>query len=104
MAQEDRHGKGQTELLERERTKSPRRFQVLLHNDDYTTMDFVVLVLTQYFHRTSAEATRLMLQVHRKGVAVAGVYSRDVAESKVEQVTRLAEKHGHPLLVTTQPE
>jgi ATP-dependent Clp protease adaptor protein ClpS len=96
----------ETGTLARTRTESatPRRFRVLLHNDDFTPMDFVVNILVRYFRRTETEATRIMLQVHLQGVGVAGVYPRDQAETKVAQVTSAAEKEGYPLLVTMEPE
>lgn len=90
--------------LERTRTRSPRRFRVLLHNDDFTTMDFVVDVLVRHFHKTATEATQVMLEVHRKGFGIAGVYTRDVAETKVDQVTTDARDEGFPLLLTVEPE
>ncbi len=86
------------------RTERPRRFRVLLHNDDYTTMEFVVEVLLRYFDKSPEEATRLMLQVHQQGVAVAGVYPREIAETKVAEVTDEARQHEMPLLVTAEPE
>lgn len=86
------------------RTERPRRLKVLLHNDDFTTMDYVVRVLVDHFHKSPAEATHVMLQVHHKGVGVAGVYSPDVAETKVAEVTREARAAGMPLLLTTEDE
>jgi ATP-dependent Clp protease adaptor protein ClpS len=86
------------------RTKKPRQFKVILHNDNYTTMEFVVEVLTKFFRRTETEATHIMLTVHHRGHGVAGVYSKDVAETKVEQVTTYARDHGMPLLLTAEPE
>lgn len=83
--------------------KQPRRFGVVLHNDDYTTMEFVVMVLTTYFARTATEAHRIMLEVHHRGRGIAGVYSRDVAESKVDQVEEFARSEGHPLRCTAEP-
>jgi ATP-dependent Clp protease adaptor protein ClpS len=77
---------------------------VLLHNDDFTSMEFVVDVLVRHFHKVVAEATRIMLEVHLKGVGVAGVYPRDQAETKIAQVTVEAEREGFPLLVTMEPE
>ena len=75
-----------------------------MHNDDYTTMEFVLDVLIRHFNKTSTEATHIMLQVHYKGIGVAGVYTRDLAESKVEAVLKDAEESGQPLKLTTEPE
>lgn len=85
------------------KTKTPRLYRVLLHNDDYTTMEFVVMVLVVVFHHSEAEAMRIMLHVHKSGVGVAGVYSREVAETRVQQVTRLARDHEFPLKCTMEP-
>ena len=95
---------GDLAIKERKETKKPRRFKVLLHNDDYTTMEFVVELLQNTFKKTSAEATFVMLMVHRKGMGVAGVYTRDIAETKVAESSRLAREEGHPLLVTMEAE
>ena len=95
---------GDVELQERPRTQIPRRFQVVFHNDDYTPMEFVIMVLMQFFHKDESEATHLMLQVHHKGSAVAGVFSRDIAETKVSHVMASARENGHPLLCTSEPE
>ncbi len=100
--EDDQDGALQTE--KKRRTKKPRRFKVLLHNDDYTTMDFVIEVLVRHFHKPPAEATYVMLQVHQQGVGVAGVYSREVAETKVAEVTDEARTRGMPLLLTTEAE
>ncbi len=95
-----------TATRERKRSKSkrPRRFKVLLHNDDYSTMEFVVQVLIEHFGKSPAEATHVMLQVHHKGVGVAGVYPRDIAETKVAEVGEAARAEGMPLLLTTEAE
>ena len=79
-------------------------YAVILHNDDFTTMEFVVWVLVQVFGHSAASATRLMLQVHQQGAARAGVYPRQVAETKCEETLTLAEEQGMPLLVTIEPE
>lgn len=91
-------------LAERATTKSPRRFNVVLHNDDYTTMEFVVHVLTRFFRLGETEATQIMLHVHHKGYGIVGSYTRDVAETKADEVTTYAQQHGHPLKCTAEPE
>lgn len=83
---------------------TPRRYKVIFHNDDFTTMEFVVEVLQRYFHKTETEAMHIMLTVHKTGAAVAGVYTRDVAETKAAEVLEYARDSGMPLLVTTEPE
>lgn len=95
---------GEVKVRKKADLKKPRMYKVLIHNDDYTTMEFVVWVLEQVFHLTTAAATRVMLHVHRSGVGVAGVYTRDVAETRVEQVLALAREAGHPLQCTMEPE
>src|SRR5215203_5044067 len=81
-----------------------RRYKVLFHNDDYTTMEFVVEVLVKFFHKSETEATHIMLSVHHKGYGVAGLYTKDVAETKVAQVTDYAKEHGMPLRLSAEPE
>jgi ATP-dependent Clp protease adaptor protein ClpS len=90
-------------VRERPKTRTPRLFRVLLHNDDYTTMEFVIDVLVRHFDRTATEATRIMLQVHHAGVGVAGTYTRDEAETRVDRVTREAHAEGFPLRLTIEP-
>jgi ATP-dependent Clp protease adaptor protein ClpS len=85
-------------------TKEPARFKVLLINDDYTTMDFVVEVLETVFHRTPAEAFRIMMQVHTQGKGLCGVYTFEVAETKVEAVHELARQNGFPLRASLEEE
>ena len=81
----------------------PPKFAVLLHNDDYTTMEFVVEVLTNDFSKSSEEAMALMLKVHNEGKAVAGIYSFEIAEAKVAKVLDKARKGGFPLRLTMEP-
>jgi ATP-dependent Clp protease adaptor protein ClpS len=88
----------------RTRPKKPPLFRVLLHNDDFTTMDFVVHVLRSVFQRSETDAFRVMLQVHTQGSGVAGVYTFEVAETKAEKVMSLAREHEYPLLCTVEPE
>ena len=87
-----------------ERLQTPRMWRVLLHNDDYTTQEFVVHVLVKFFHKGVTEATQIMLHVHHKGFGIVGVFTRDVAESKAEQVMAYATENGHPLKCTAEPE
>ncbi len=103
MSKRTRHDE-QGETLTRERIEKPRRYKVLLLNDDYTTMEFVVHVLRTVFHHSQAQATRIMLHIHRNGVGVAGVYTREIAETRVAQVHQLASEAGHPLQCTMEPE
>jgi ATP-dependent Clp protease adaptor protein ClpS len=84
--------------------QQPPLFRVLLHNDDYTTREFVVWILQTVFHRSEVEAVQVMLHVHNNGVGVAGIYPYDVAEAKVGTVTELAEQNEFPLLTTLEPE
>ena len=84
--------------------KAPRKYKVLLINDDYTPMPFVVEVLQRFFHMVDSTAVSLMLQVHREGRAVCGVYTRDVAETKVAWVNDYARLNEHPLLCAMEPE
>jgi ATP-dependent Clp protease adaptor protein ClpS len=88
----------------KEKVKVPRLFKVLLHNDDYTTMEFVVFVLKKVFFKNDTEATHIMLNVHKKGVGVAGVFSYEVAEMKVSRVHSFAESNSHPLKCSLEPE
>jgi ATP-dependent Clp protease adaptor protein ClpS len=95
---------GDLEVRKQEKTAQPRRYAVVFHNDDYTTRDFVVSVLMEFFSKDETEATQVMLHVHFKGWGIAGVFSRDVAETKVEKVVASARSAGHPLKVTAEPE
>jgi ATP-dependent Clp protease adaptor protein ClpS len=83
--------------------KKPRLYAVVMHNDHYTTMEFVVQILTEVFHHSEAEAERIMLTVHRHGQAVAGVYSFEIAETKVNRVIELARRHEYPLRCSLEP-
>jgi ATP-dependent Clp protease adaptor protein ClpS len=78
-------------------TYEPKMYQVILHNDHYTTMDFVVSVLMKIFHKSAAEATKIMLDVHKKGKGICGVYICDIAMTKVAQVAKMAKEHEYPL-------
>ena len=88
----------------RPKTKKPSLYKVLLLNDDYTPMEFVVHVLERFFSKPREEAVQIMLHVHRRGVGVCGVYTFEVAETKVAQVIELARRHQHPLQCTMEKE
>jgi len=96
--------KEQSQLRERQRTilKEPRRYKVVIYNDDFTTMEFVVMILVQVFLKSQAEAEALMLQVHHSDKAVVGIYSYDIAESKVRKATNMARGQGYPLRLTVE--
>ncbi|MCR9195316.1 MAG: ATP-dependent Clp protease adapter ClpS [Hyphomonas sp.] len=88
----------------RVRTKKPSMYRVLILNDDYTPMEFVVLILERFFGKSREQATRIMLNVHQKGVGVCGVYTYEVAETKVAQVMDMARRNEHPLQCTMEKE
>ncbi|KPK68281.1 MAG: Clp protease ClpS [Acidithiobacillales bacterium SM23_46] len=88
----------------RPKLQKPRLYKVILLNDDYTPMEFVVVVLERFFQKNREEATRIMLHVHQKGVGVCGVFTREVAETKVRQVLAFAQESKHPLQCTMEPE
>lgn len=102
----DRGDEGRTGLATKTRpkTKKPSLYKVLLLNDDYTPMEFVVHVLEKYFAKGREEATRIMLHVHHKGVGICGVYPYEVAETKVTQVMDFSRQNGHPLQCTMEKE
>jgi len=106
MAQSGRNSKSGTitETKVFEKLQTPPLYRVLLHNDSYTTRDFVVWVLQEVFRKAEVDAISIMLSVHNKGIGVAGVYSFQVAETKVEQVRQMAERHEFPLLCTFEPD
>ena len=87
---------------EKAKVKPPPLFKVMLLNDDYTPMDFVVVVLQTVFAMSREKATQVMLQVHREGMGVCGTYTREVASAKVDQVINIARKHQHPLQCTME--
>ncbi|MFT3922514.1 MAG: ATP-dependent Clp protease adaptor ClpS [Myxococcales bacterium] len=93
-----------TESKTREEVKRPPLYKVLIHNDNYTTREFVVDVLRNVFHHNETDATRIMLYVHHQGVGVAGVYSFEIAEMKARKSEELAREHEFPLRLTLEPE
>jgi ATP-dependent Clp protease adaptor protein ClpS len=108
MSQRDRdeERKGGVGLKEREeqKVKRPRQYKVLLHNDDFTPVPWVVTLLRHVFRKGESEAMRITMQVHERGIAVCGVYTHEIAETKVAMVHAFATKDGHPLMCTMEPE
>lgn len=92
------------EVKERQEIKTPSLYKVFLLNDDYTTMDFVVHVLENVFSKPKVEATQIMLHVHKKGKGLAGIYTREIAETKAETVHELARQHSFPLKCSMEKE
>ena len=106
MANDDdnNNGNGQLILDSRTKTKKPSMYKVIMLNDDYTPMEFVVHVLQKFFGRSSGEATQIMLNVHQRGVGVCGVYSFEIAESKAQKTIDYARKNDHPLQLQLEKE
>lgn len=100
----DRDEQSGTATVNKQKLQPPRKYKVLMHNDDYTTMEFVVLVLQKYFQKNYNEAQAIMLEVHSRGYGVCGIYTYEVAESKVAKVIKYARENGHPLRCSTEPE
>ncbi len=92
-----------TRLEDEQQLQEPCMKRVLLHNDDYTTMEFVINILEKIFHKSPAEATVIMLNVHHNGIGICGVYPADIAETKVSEVHREARQAGFPLKASTEP-
>ena len=97
-----KHQENTLEATKTQKPKPPSMYSVLLFNDDYTPMEFVVEVLERFFNKNREQATQIMLQVHTKGSAVCGIYPLDIAETKVSQVLDLAQEQGHPLQCNMQ--
>ena len=108
MSEKDKDGKhnGSTDVIvkTKPKTKTPSMYKVLLLNDDYTPMEFVVHVLEKFFGKNRADATRIMLHVHQRGVGVCGIFTYEIAETKVTQVIDYAKRHQHPLQCTLEKE
>ena len=100
MAQEQSNIKERTHI----QLKEPRRYRVVMCNDDFTTMDFVVIVLKEVFFMSKEKAEALMLEVHNSNRAVVGIYTYDIATSKVKKATKMARKYGYPLRLIVEPE
>jgi ATP-dependent Clp protease adaptor protein ClpS len=100
----DNDNEGGTSTIIRNKVELPKKYKVLLHNDDYTTMEFVIFILQGVFHKTRDEAERIMMEVHKNGIGLCGIYTFEIAESKAKKVERLARENSHPLMCTIEPE
>lgn len=107
MAQVPKQGE-ESDVVTQQKTekklKKPKLYKVILHNDDFTTMEFVVMILQAIFHRNEADATAIMLHIHRHGMGVAGVYTKEIAETKVSETMEAAEEAEYPLLCSMEPD
>ncbi len=95
-------GRGQLQEKTKRKVQEPKKYKVVLHNDDYTTMEFVVEVLKKIFRKSPVEAHAIMLNVHKKGRGIVGLYPYDIGATKVEQVRSMAKKNGYPLKCTLE--
>jgi ATP-dependent Clp protease adaptor protein ClpS len=105
MSGETNQNDGEVASIEKEeiKTKKPPKYKVLMHNDDYTSMEFVVHVLKRFFLKTQGEAESIMLKIHHEGLAVCGIFTHEVAESKTVKVNRYSRSKGHPLKCSVEP-
>ncbi len=103
-AETDREEQSGVATEKKVKLRPPRMYKVIMHNDDYTTMDFVIHVLEKYFQKNAPEAHAIMLEVHTRGFGVCGIYTYEVAESKVAKVIKYARENGHPLKCSSEPE
>ncbi len=100
----DKDEQSGTATINKQKLQPPRMYKVLMHNDDYSTMEFVILVLQKFFNKNHDDAQSIMLSVHQKGFGVCGIYTYEVAESKVAKVVKYARDNGHPLQCSTEPD
>ncbi len=105
MSKKQRQKQSDIGVLDKQKNKlePPKKFKVVMYNDDYTPMDFVEALLLQLFHKSPAEASRITMTVHKGEKGVAGVYSKEIAETKSRQANQTAKAHGHPFLTEIEP-
>ncbi|MCO5144043.1 MAG: ATP-dependent Clp protease adapter ClpS [Oligoflexia bacterium] len=103
MGKKTEESNQESRVAEKERLKKPPLYAVLLVNDDYTPMDFVIHILLKFFQKTEEEAMQIMLQVHEKGQGICGIFSREIAETKAMRVVQYAQEHKYPLQTRIQP-
>ena len=104
MAEDEQSFEENVLTKKREKVEKPPLYRVVLHNDDYTTMEFVVLVLQKFFYKNETEANHIMLNVHKKGRGIAGIFTFEVAETKLSQVHSFAKNQDHPLKCSLEPD
>jgi len=104
MAPYNHETEGDTLVKTEKEVKEPPMYKVFLHNDDYTTMEFVVEILLNVFNKSVEDSTAIMLNVHRKGIGLCGIYTHEVSETKMDMVHTLAQEHGFPLKCTMERE
>jgi ATP-dependent Clp protease adaptor protein ClpS len=104
MAPYNHETEGDTLVKTEKEVKEPPMYKVFLHNDDYTTMEFVVEILLHVFNKSVEDSTAIMLNVHRKGIGLCGIYTHEVSETKMDMVHTLAQEHGFPLKCTMERE
>ena len=106
MSDKKKMGDGGVDLKDKEkiRVQKPKKYKVVFHNDDYTPMDFVVILLAQVFRKSMDDAFNIMMAVHEKGKGIAGVYSKEIAETKSTKANEVSKASGFPLLTTIEPE
>ena len=97
-------GQGEVGTVEHIKVKRPKKYKVILHNDDYTTMDFVIHVLKSIFNKTGEQAEAIMWKIHHEGFGVCGIYSFEIAETKTQKVNQCAKEHSHPLKCSMEEE
>ncbi len=103
-SENDHEEDGRISTLIKNKIEFPKKYKVLLHNDDYTTMEFVIFILQSIFHKTIDEAEIIMMEVHKNGIGICGIYTFEIAETKASKVGMLAQEHSHPLICTILPE
>jgi ATP-dependent Clp protease adaptor protein ClpS len=102
-SQTDKDEQSGVATIKKPKLQQPRNYKVIMHNDDYTTMEFVILVLQKYFNKNPSEAQTIMLEIHMLGFGMCGIYTFEVAESKASKVVKYARENGHPLKCSTEP-
>jgi ATP-dependent Clp protease adaptor protein ClpS len=102
--EENDDDEGGTSTVIKNKIELPKRYKVLLHNDDYTTMEFVIFILQTIFHKNLDEAEGIMLAVHKSGIGLCGIYTFEIAETKAKKVEILSRDNSHPLMCTIEPE